>query len=350
MAVHVDVRARTLPMPRGPVSCWVIATLADGPPGSMRPNPGLEHADPLGGDLQLALQVCYEIHYRGFVGVDPDWEWDPDLIRLRGQMERRFLRRLRSEVAGGADTDAELDAVSVAEAGDGSVAAYLRDRGTWDQMREYFAHRSIYHLKEADPLAWAIPRLQGPPKAAFVAVEFDEFGGGDGELMHSRLFSDLLRAADLDTGYLGYLDDVPPETLATVNLVSMFGLHRSLRGALVGHFATAEATTPPSAKALVAGLERMAAPAECVLFYTEHVEADAVHEQVLRRDVVDGLLAAEPELAADVVFGVQATELLEGRLAAHLLHSWSTDASSLLAVRESVSGSGLPERRQWTDE
>jgi hypothetical protein len=335
MTAGVDVRARPLPMPRGPVSCRVIAALADGSAGSMRPGPGLEHADPLGGDLQLALHVCYELHYRGFVGVDPDWEWDPELIRLRGDMERRFLWCLRAEVAGGSDADAELDAVSVAEAGDGSVAAYLRDHGSWDQMREYFAHRSIYHLKEADPLAWAIPRLHGPSKAAFVAVEFDEFGGGDGERMHSRLFSDLLRAAELDSSYLGYLDDVPPETLATVNLVSMFGLHRSLRGALVGHFATAEATTPPSAKALVAALERMSAPAGCVRFYAEHVEADAVHEQVLRRDVVGGLLEAEPELATDVVFGIQATELLEGRLAAHLLRAWSGGASSLLAVRES---------------
>lgn len=336
----LDTGTRCLPMPRGPVSCGIVAALSDGPAGSMRAQPGLRHADPLGGDLQLALQVCYEVHYRGFDGVDPDWEWDPDLIRLRGDMERRFLRRLREEVRGGRDADAELDAVSAAEAGDRSVAGHLRYDGTWDQMREYFAHRSIYHLKEADPLAWAIPRLQGAPKAAFVAVEFDEFGGGVGSRMHSTLFADLLRASDLDTGYLGYLDEVPPETLATVNLVSMFGLHRSLRGALVGHFANAETTTPPSARALVQGLNRMQAPAECVHFYAEHVEADAVHEQVLRHDVVGGLLEAEPGLAEDVVFGIQATELLEGRLAAHLLHSWSSGVSSLLAVRDTHAGVG----------
>src|SRR5690606_11768159 len=50
--------------------------------------------------------------------------------------------------------------------------------------------------------------------------------------------------------------------------------------------------------------------------------ADAVHEQVLRHDVIGGLLEDEPELAADVVFGVQATGLLEDRLAAHLLDAW----------------------------
>ncbi len=29
-------------------------------------------ADPLGDDLQLALHTCYELHYQGFAGVDPD--------------------------------------------------------------------------------------------------------------------------------------------------------------------------------------------------------------------------------------------------------------------------------------
>lgn len=28
-------------------------------------------------DLQLALYLCYELHYRGFAGVDPAWEWSP---------------------------------------------------------------------------------------------------------------------------------------------------------------------------------------------------------------------------------------------------------------------------------
>lgn len=322
-------------MPRGPLSWAVISALATRRPGGMPPPPDTTHADPLGGDLQLALQVCYELHYRGFRDVDPNWEWDPDLIRVRNAAEARFLDCLRSEVDGGTDPDAALDAVTLAEAGADSVAGHLRDRGTWEEMREYFAHRSIYHLKEADPLAWAIPRLSGAPKAAFVAVEFDEFGGGRPERVHARLFEDLLRAANLDHGYLGYLDDVPPETLATVNLVSMFGLHRDLRGALVGHFATAETTTPPSARALVAALDRMDAPEECVRFYAEHVEADAVHEQVLRHEVVGGLIAAEPELAADVVFGVQATTLLEDRLSHRLLECWRKGSSSLLSVHDS---------------
>ncbi|WP_435792280.1 hypothetical protein [Actinacidiphila glaucinigra] len=52
------------------------------------PAAAVEDADPFGEDLQLALHVCYELHYRGFAGVHPGWEWDPGLLVLRGGGER----------------------------------------------------------------------------------------------------------------------------------------------------------------------------------------------------------------------------------------------------------------------
>ncbi|MCZ4557541.1 hypothetical protein ABIC28_001900 [Rhodococcus sp. PvR044] len=323
-----------LPLPRGPISYALVTALSQGRRGSLNTFPHLGQSDAFGGDLQLALQICYELHYRGFEAVDPEWEWDPDLIRARGAMERRFLDRLRAEVSGGADAEGALASAAHEPDGGAGASKYLLEHGTWDQMCEFLAHRSIYHLKEADPHAWAIPRLEGSVKCAFVAVEYDEYGGGRPERMHARLFEDLLRAAGLDHQYLGYLDDVPPETLATVNLMSLFGLHRNLRGALVGHFAAAEITTPPAARRMVSALKRMNAPSECVHFYAEHIEADAVHEQVLRHDVVGALLGQEPNLAGDVVFGIQATELVENRLSDHLTRHWRAGASSLPAVHD----------------
>src|SRR5258705_5221914 len=71
-----------------------------------------------------------------------------------------------------------MDALSVEPIDGEGPSYYLRDKGSWEQMREYFAHCSLYHLKEGDPHAWAIPRLMGQAKASFVAVEFDEYGGG----------------------------------------------------------------------------------------------------------------------------------------------------------------------------
>ncbi len=55
-------------------------------------------------------------------------------------------------------------------------------------------HRSAYQLKEADPHSWAIPRLSGPPKAALVEIQADEYGGGRPDRMHAELFADAMEA------------------------------------------------------------------------------------------------------------------------------------------------------------
>jgi Iron-containing redox enzyme len=324
----------TLPRAIGPLSSAVIDTLQRGRPAlHARPIdvPVLE-ADPYGLDLQLALYTCYELHYRGFAGVNPRWEWNPALLHVRGRLEDAFLSAVRHDIGeiGPDETAADaMDALSVEPVNGTGPSYYLRDTGTWEQMREYFAHRSLYHLKEADPHAFAIPRLIGQAKASFVAVEFDEYGGGRGERVHQQLFADLMDAAGLDSTYLGYLDAVPADALASVNLMSLFGLHRELRGAAIGHFASTEITSSPGARRLVEALERMGAPEPCVDFYREHVEADAVHEQVVRTDVVGDLVAREPNLERDVVFGIRARDVVEDRLAVHVMACWQAASSSL---------------------
>ncbi|MCF6386804.1 iron-containing redox enzyme family protein [Mycobacterium sp. MBM] len=323
-----------LPEPRGPLSLAVTELLAERAPLNAlnQVEASIVDAEPLGLDLQLALYICYELHYRGFDSVDPGWEWNAGLLHLRGRLESAFLAEIRSLIGDiGADETAaqEMRRLSIEPADDEGLSYHLRDTGTWDQMREYFVHRSLYHLKEGDPHAWAIPRLIGQAKAGFVAVEFDEFGAGRGARLHQQLFADLLDAAGLDSRYLGYIDHVPAEALAAVNVMSLFGLHRRLRGAAIGHFASTEITSPPGSQRLVDALCRMNAPQPCIDFYAEHVEADAVHEQVVRTDVVGDLVAREPHLDRDVVFGIRAHALVEDRLADHMLRCWADGSTSL---------------------
>ncbi|KDE99489.1 hypothetical protein Y900_011190 [Mycolicibacterium aromaticivorans JS19b1 = JCM 16368] len=323
-----------LPEARGPVSMAVLELLTERAPRNHlhRIDVSLHDSDPYGVDIQLALYVCYELHYRGFTGVDPGWEWNPGLLHLRAQLEEMFLTAVQRDVGdiGPEDTaDAEMAKLTVEPAGGTGPSYFLRSKGTWEQMQEYFVHRSLYHLKEGDPHAWAIPRLTGLAKAAFVAIEFDEFGGGRSDHVHQQLFADLMVAAGLDASYLGYIDAVPTESLAVVNLMSLFGLHRAYRGAAIGHFASTEITSSPGSRRLVDAMERMGAPDTCARFYREHVEADAVHEQVVRTDVVGDLVSREPALDRDVVFGIRAHLMVEDRLADHLMRCWTSGRSSL---------------------
>lgn len=310
----------TLPRGRGDLSGAVLAYLRGS--GEL-PAPALaDDADPYGEDLHLALYVSYELHYRGFAGVDPAREWDPALLEVRAALERRFETALRSDAPPGADLTATLDALLVEPVRGTGVSHFLRESGTLEQLRAYATQRSLYHLKEADPHAWVLPRLSGRAKAGMAAVEYDEFGAGRAERVHARLFADLMADLGLETSYGHYLDDGHAEMLALVNLMSLFGLHRRLRGALVGHFAAVEITSSPSSRRLALAMKRAEAGPAAEHFYTEHVEADAVHEQIVRHDVIRGLLDEEPELEADVVFGIDATGCLEDRLAARLLSDW----------------------------
>jgi len=333
------VRPSPLPSPRGPLSAAVLDALQGGPP--VGPVPA--DTDPYGEDLQVALYCCYELHYRGFAGVSDEREWDPSLLTTRAELECLFLDALRADVAGrdcgagsadragGADddVDAELATLLVEPVDVQGVSHHLRRDGELWQMREYVALRSLYHLKEADPQAFVIARLEGPAKAAMVTIEHDEYGGGHPERMHARLFANMMDSLGLSSAYGDYLDVAPAAVLAEVNLMSLCGLHRALRGALIGQFATVELTSSPGSDRLVKALRRMEAPEAAVEFYAEHVEADAVHEQLVRHGVIAPLLAAEPDLARDVVFGIRASGLLADRMSALLLTRWAQGCSAL---------------------
>jgi len=192
-------------------------------------------------------------------------------------------------------------------------------------------HRSIYHLKEADPHTWGIPRLDGATKAALIAIQADEYGNGMAGRMHSELFRRTMRGLRLDDGYGGYLDLVPGITLAISNLMTLFGLHRSLRGALLGHLAVLEMTSSLPNRAYSRGLQRLGGSADARRFFEEHITADALHEQLAANDLCGGLVAQEPDLADDVLFGAACGLHLDDLFANHVLSSWQRGASSLLS-------------------
>jgi hypothetical protein len=169
-------------------------------------------------------------------------------------------------------------------------------------------------------------------KAALLEVQFDEYGGGRPERMHAVLFANTMEALGLDPSYGAYLHLLPAETLATVNLLNGFGLHRRRRGALVGHLAAFEMTSSVPNRRYGNGFRRLGYGEDVTDFYDEHVEADAVHEAIAAWDLAGGLARQEPELAADILFGARALLALEERWAAHLLGCWECGETSLRAA------------------
>ena len=322
-----------LPLPRGPLSAAVLSAVQR-EPGSLGATPSLAGIDALSDDdFSLALYLCYEMHYRGLVSAD--WEWDPDLLRFRAELERALEARLRDEI----DVVRPRFAFEVAsmleeliERSTGpSLSKYMLESGSLDQFREFCVHRSAYQLKEADPHSFGIPRLTGSAKAAMVEIQFDEYGSGDETQMHSVLFANTMSALGLDPSCGSYVEVLPGTTLTTVNLVSMFALHRRWRAALVGHLAVFEMTSIEPMSRYSNALARFDMGTEARRFYDVHVAADEHHALIARDRMVAGLIASEPELSDDLLFGAAAVLLVEERFSRHLLEAWANNRSSLLS-------------------
>ena len=299
--------------------------------------------EPLGDDdLQLALYLCFELHYRSFAEIDPEWEWDPSLLALRAVLEQAFLDALEAQLPARCPVDPARvgDLLFRLEAEDEgpSLARHLEIEAGIEEFREFVVHRSLYQLKESDPHSWAIPRLDGPAKTALLEVQADEYGGGRPERMHSRLFAKTMRALGLDDRENAYLEHVPGETLATVNLMSAAGLRRGRRGMIVGHLAMFEMTSALPNRRYGNALRRLGFGTEATDFYDEHVEADAVHENIAAYDLAGGLARQEPELAADILFGARALLFLEDLFARRLLQAWEEGRTSL---RSPLVGAGV---------
>lgn len=326
--------------PRGPISDAVLQRLT-GASAAVHLDVDAEVAacaDPLRDeDLQLALFLLYASAYGSLEGLDPDLEWDPELIGIRRRLESAFEAALRAEVAVPELPEATPDAVARAlfaltSADTGpSLSRYLARKATLEQAREFFAHRTIYTLREADPHSWAIPRLRGRSKAAIVEIQSDEYGGGDPERVHATIFAKAVRAVGLDDTYGAYLDAVPAVTLASHNTMSLFGLNRRLVGAIVGHLAAFEMTSSIPNRFYGDGMRRLGFGEDVTDYFDEHVEADAVHEQIAARDLAGSLAEDRPELLADIMFGAAACLAVDGAVAAHLHDAFTRGESSLRA-------------------
>jgi pyrroloquinoline quinone (PQQ) biosynthesis protein C len=330
-----------LPRPRGPFSERVFAELVGSDP-SPTPVEATSASVLSDDDVQVALWALYELHYRGFEDVDPDHEWSPGLLTTRLEVEQRFEDALREltgpavdrAIGGAGTTAAQLSAVIDDVEDDHHLDRFLQRAATEEQYLEFLIHRSLYHLKESDPHAWAVPRLAGAPKVALAELQYDEFGGGRPDRLHSTLFARALEGAGLDATYGAYVDVVPAQTLAVNNAMSFFGLHRRLVGAIVGHLAAFESTSSLPCKRYSRGAGRLGFDERVTDYFDEHVEADAVHEQLAVRTICAALVEAEPDLHHDVLLGASACVRLDALAGLQMTEAWRSGRSSLLVAPE----------------
>lgn len=332
-----------LPSPRGPLSRAVLDALHTGRPVDDVHAP--EPCDAEAGDRALALWVLHELHHRGFDGVDPDAEWRPDLLAVRLRLEEHLERTWRARVADAGALEGQVPGTDPADDlassffafcdlddGSPSLARWVQREATEEKVLALLRQRSIYHVKEQDPAMWAVPRVDDEVKAHLVALASDEYGNGDPHDLHAQLWARGVTACGLDAGFAAYVDEALPEVLEQNALMTMLGLRRRLVPAALGHLAAFEVTSAVPSRRMVRGLQRLGMPEPMVAYYREHMEADAVHEQLAVRLLLGAHLAAHPEDRAEVFFGAACCLLAEGRTARAVLAHLGAGAPRAEAV------------------
>lgn len=313
---------------RGPLSETALSLLR----GHPAPQPGVVSvSDPLADDdLHLALSLCYEIHYRSLEGIDDRAEWSAEMLGFREALEMPFELALRGSF-GLVPTCEPIDIqlMALVEDHDAFLASYMARAGTEQMYRELLVHRSLNNVRQADSYFFAIPHLRGRTKSALVEMAADEAGA------HTVPLPDLIRPLGLDQSESGYVDQIPGCTLAMINLISLFALHRRLRGALVGHSAAFRMSSCATDRHYADGLQRLGLGEIATRYFDKHTEAEDAQSVLAARELSAGLLDLEPAMDSEVMFGAASFLGMEGRWAMYMRGCWDRGQSTLASPRES---------------
>lgn len=322
-----------LPTARGPFSTAVLSALTDGTPAPAAPTSKDVLFDD---DVQIALATIHELRFHGVQGIADGAELRPDIHALRLELDEQLLATVRelvtvpeitdaSEVSGYIKERCLPQKTSVEE----SLGRRLSAQGTLAEFREYFVHRSLYLLREADAHSYAIPWLETEAKFALLEIQFDEYGSGRRKDVHAQLFANTMASVGLSPEYGHYIDAIPAITLADLNMLNAYTTSRAYRGQLMGNLCALEGTSSLGSKAVSARLKRLGLGDDTRRFYDIHVLADAVHEEVAATDLAGRMAASDPGAAAGVLEGVESYFAMEQLVGGWILESWKAGKTSL---------------------
>ncbi len=285
--------------------------------------------DPFDLDAQLAWFELNEVSFAGWRSVDDGAEWWPEVVRARQRLEAWFVRAISARIPDVVETPAEAVSRTLSAEGP-SISSYLRDHGTVENVRESLMLRFPYQSKEADPHAFAVPRLSGGVKRALCDIQSGEYGVGH-RATHAELFRSAVEAIGVETDVGAVLERLPGVAFATSNLVSMGGLNRSRRGIVVGQLALFEMDSVIPSTAMVAACRRLDLAPATRRFFEVHVMADAEHEKIAEQAFLHGYPSEEPGQIGDVVFGIRAQSVIDRASTDLAIGRWTDGRSALRA-------------------
>jgi nitrite reductase/ring-hydroxylating ferredoxin subunit len=152
---------------------------------------------------------------------------------------------------------------------------YISERMSLDEFQVIIQEFAVDGLTEAQSFLPIIPRLPITAQMPFLRVMIDEFGCGNLQQAHSKLYYELLSELEMPTNIENYLDVLNPESYAFLNIFYWLTNRAPDVEYFLGTLAYLESMFPFACKFLADACQRLNIVNS--KYYTEHIHIDNFH-------------------------------------------------------------------------
>lgn len=178
-------------------------------------------------------------------------------------------------LAGRADWKDRLGELLALERAGSPAGSYLAEKATREQFAHVVREFALDGLTEAQNFFPAIPRLPMRAQMAVMRVLIDEFGCGNLQQTHSRLYLDLLAELGLPQELESFLDTTGDETYEFLNVFYWLTQRAGHVEYFLGALAYLEASIPDAFTVQARACARLGLAQG--RYYTEHLHIDTFH-------------------------------------------------------------------------
>lgn len=178
-------------------------------------------------------------------------------------------------LAGRADWKDRLGELLARERAGSPAGSYLAEKATREQFAHVVREFALDGLTEAQNFFPAIPRLPMRAQMAVMRVLIDEFGCGNLQQTHSRLYLDLLAELGLPQELESFLDTTGDETYEFLNVFYWLTQRAGHVEYFLGALAYLEASIPDAFTVQARACARLGLAQG--RYYTEHLHIDTFH-------------------------------------------------------------------------
>jgi pyrroloquinoline quinone (PQQ) biosynthesis protein C len=182
---------------------------------------------------------------------------------------------------------------------------FLRDKATFEQMREFILQETPLEVLFGDIIALMLPGVYGKIKLELAKNFWDEVGHAQDPRVHRnmrfRLMEFLQIPADV---YTKNIELLVREELALINMYLGLATNRASLTQLLGVLLTTETMIPGRFELQIEGWRRHGVSDETIAYLLEHTTVDVEHAKEWMDGMVVPLLNRSPHLMGEIVLGM----------------------------------------------